>query len=153
MWSATSRRETSVGKAVREKRRAERKAHEAEFGVFCPGMLEVLSIGHGDMKVTLDTSKPREVEAARKLIEEMLRKGYSIFVETDGGPIKVREFNPTTMAYVIVDDGEVVDEPDPEPEREKPSKRAPGARKRAARTREVPVAGSKATAVGRTSGG
>lgn len=134
-----------MGKAARVAGRELRKAHEAEFGVFCPGALEVLSIGKGDLKLTVDGSNPQELEKGRRLIEEMLRKGYGIYVETDKGPMRVKRFNPKRMTYLIVD------EPDPEaaPVPPAPAKRAG---KRAA-YREVPVAGSRSTAVGRSAGG
>lgn len=138
-----------MGKAARLAHRAERKRNEAEFGVFCPGVLEVLSIGKGDLKLTVDSSNPQEREKARRLIEEMLAKGYGIYVETDRGPVRVKRFNPKRMTYIIVD------EPDPAAEpsiaKQAPKRPAKKAAKRA--TREVPVAGSRATAVGRTAGG
>jgi len=120
---------------------------DAEFGVFCPGVLEVLSIGKGDLKLAVGDSD-EDREQARELIREMLRKGYSIYVETDHGPIRVHDFNAYKMTYVIRDIA-----PAPVEEPAKPTKRRgrpPGSRTR--RT-EVPVAGSRATAVGATAGG
>lgn len=114
-----------------------------ELGVFCPGVLEVLSIGKGDLKLTIGGDNPEDTDKARKLIEEMLRKGYSIFVETDKGPTRVKRFNPKRMSYII---SEMVEDALPEAT---PTK-APA---RKARQRSVPVAGSKATAVGKTAGG
>ena len=108
---------------------------ETTFDVFCPGVLEVLSIGKGDLRLVLSEDNPDDIERARDLIEEMLRKGYSIFVETARGQRRVKRFNPKHMTYVIVD------APDATP---------PPARDA---TTEVPVAGTRATAVGRTAGG
>jgi hypothetical protein len=116
----------------------------AEFGVFCPGMLEVLSIGKGDLKLTIGGDNPEDTEKARKLIQEMLEKGYAIFVETDKGPTRVKRFNPHRMTYII---SEVPDEPALEPAK---TSKAP---KKKAKETHVPVAGSRATAVGRTAGG
>lgn len=110
----------------------------AEIEVVCPGMLEVLSVGKGDIKLSIDSDKPDDVENARKIIEEMLSKGYGIFVETDKGLSRVKKFNPKRMTYVI---SEVVENPEAQP-----------AGKRT-REREVPVAESKAKAIGRTAGG
>lgn len=115
----------------------------AEFGVFCPGVLEVLSIGKGDLKLTIGGDDPEDTEKARKLIEEMLHKGYSIFVETDKGPTRVKRFNPKRMTYII---SEIVDEDTPQATK---AKRTPPRK----RTTSVPVSGSRATAVGRTAGG
>lgn len=120
---------------------------DAEFGVFCPGILDVLSIGKGDLRLSVGDSD-EDREKARALIEEMLEKGYAIFVETDTGPERVVAFNPARMTYLIQ---EV-----PEPAEADPEAAAapqPRKQKRKGRTRPVPVAGSRATAVGRTSGG
>src|SRR3990167_581735 len=114
---------------------------ETEFSVFCPGVLDVLSIGKGDLRLTVgDNGEDRE--KARELIDEMLRKGYSIFVETDEGPVRVTQFNPKRMTYVIVD------APEPEPKAKGKAKPA-----KWGRTREVSVRGSRSTAVGRTAAG
>lgn len=139
-----------MGKAARLKR--ERRAREAEFGVFCPGVLDVLSIGHGDVKLTLDTGDPEDVERARQLIEEMLRKGYSIFVDTDDGPTKVQSFNPKRMSYSIVDTTANALPAPPETKALGPGPQ-PAKPKRGRPKKEIPVAGSRATAVGRTAGG
>lgn len=133
-----------MGRAARAK--AERRA--AHIEVICPGMLEVLSVGKGDIKLTLDGG-PGEVENARRLIEEMLRKGYGIFVETDEGLARVKEFNPHRMTYVI---SEFVDEPAAEPA-DDVAGAPPAPPRRATRKRDVPVAGSRAKAIGRTAGG
>jgi hypothetical protein len=126
-----------MGKAARLKR--ERRARgTADIEVVCPGMLEILSVGKGDIKLTIDGSNEGEVNDARTIIEEMLAKGYGIFVETDKGLTRVKKFNPKRMTYVI---SEVVENAE-----EKPLGK---------RTREkhVPVAGTKAKAIGRTAGG
>ena len=141
----------------------------------CPGMLEVLCVGKGDLKLTWGTD-PDDEAKARATIEEMLRKGYAIFVETDVGPARVQRFSPERMTYVIVEvaeghelpsgpvvpelqapvvDAEVVEESvaeatgvgPPEPATPKPK------RGRKTKENEVPLAGSRATAVGRTAGG
>lgn len=116
---------------------------DAEFGVFCPGVLEVLSIGRGDLKLSVGDN-PDDREQAQALIEEMLRKGYAIFVETDDGPERVTAFNPRRMTYTIADGPSGEEPPAPAAKARKATKR---------RTRSVPVSGSRATAVGRTAGG
>lgn len=126
----------------------------ATFGVFCPGMLDVLSIGKGDLNLSIDGDHPEDVERARELIGEMLRAGYAIFVDSDDGPVRVHEFNPNRMTYTIRERlpeelaGAAMPALPPGPA----AKAAKKAAKRGTR-REVPVAGSRATAVGRTAGG
>jgi hypothetical protein len=116
----------------------------AEIEVVCPGMLEVLSVGKGDLKLTFGGDDPEEIAKARKVIQEMLRKGYGIFVETDKGLTRVKRFSPKRMTYVIVEvaDGEPADVPGQAPTRQ-----------RRTEERHVPVAGSRAKAIGRTAGG
>ena len=151
---------TTTKQAKRARKRAHRRVSApATFGVFCPGVLEILSIGRGDIKLSIDNNDEDRAKA-KDIIEEMLRKGYSIFVETDEGPVRVTRFNPKRMSYTI----DVTALPAaPEPKALPPGPTAPGSwasgsrpRSRGGRpkgTREVPVAGSKATAVGRTAGG
>src|SRR5438874_1075704 len=74
---------------------------DATFDVFCPGVLEVLSIGKGDLTLHMDGESPEDMERAKSLIEEMLHKGYSIFVETETGHERVTQFNPWKMTYVL----------------------------------------------------
>ena len=127
------------------------KGAVAEFSVFGQGMLEVLSIGKGDLKLVVGGEDPQDVEKAREVIEEMLRKGYSIFVETDKGLVRVKRFNAKRMTYVISEMPEeepVASVAAPKEERPAPKRSAKGSG-----FREVPVAGSRATAVGRTAGG
>lgn len=121
----------------------------AEFEIVTPGMLEVLSVGKGDLKLQIGGDNPEDTEKARALIEEMLRKGYGIFVETDEGLARVREFNAKRMTYIISE--VVVDES--ETSEEAAASTPPKRRSRRVADRHVPVAGSRATAFGRTAGG
>src|SRR6266567_3435839 len=123
--------------------RLKRQRRTATFDVRSPGMLEVLSVGKGDLKIEIGDSNKDRADAQR-LIEEMLRKGYTLFVETPDGPLKVTRFLPDVMAYVVVDTPDMAPEPagpeaEPVPKRQR-------------KLRTVPVAGSKTTAIGRTAG-
>ena len=115
----------------------------AEIEVVCPGMLEILSVGRGDIKLSIDNSNPEEVANAKRIIEEMLRAGYGIFVETDKGLTRVKKFNAKRMTYVISEmpEGAAL----PSGPGEKPTVQPV--------EREVPVAGPRAKAIGRTAGG
>lgn len=108
--------------------------HDLE--IVCPGMLagvlDVLSIGKGDLRLTVGGDDPAEIAKAKQVITEMMRAGYGIFVEGDDGVLKrVKRFNAKHMTYVISElapTGKVVE-------------------------KKVPLAGSKAKAIGRTAGG
>jgi hypothetical protein len=126
----------------------------ADIEVVCPGMLDVLSVGKGDLKITVGCDDPEEKERGRVLIEELLRKGYTIFVETDEGLARVTEFNPNRFTYII---NELAGRTDDEETTAPPAavtqtKKAPGRRVKVVK-KEIPVAGSKATAIGKTAGG
>lgn len=114
----------------------------AEIEIVTPGVLEVLSVGKGDLKLSWD---PGDEAKARETIEEMLRKGYTIFVETENGTARVKRFDPKHMAYVIAAVHEHEDEAQAATSPKETGKKVG--------EREVPVAGSKATAVGKTAGG
>src|SRR5262245_32414425 len=75
----------------------------AEFGVFCPGFLDVLSIGKGDLRLEVGTSD-EDRDRAKALIGEMLEKGYAIYVETEDGPIRVLGFIAAEMVYILPDE-------------------------------------------------
>lgn len=145
-----------MGKAARYKGRgphpiARRQPREAHIDVFCPGVLiECLSVGKGDLKLSWST--PAEMEDAKRVIESMLRAGYGIYVETDDGLERVVDFNPKRFTYVI-EPPSLPAGAQPEPKALPPGPQKAAPKKRAGRKREVPVAGSRATAVGRTSGG
>ena len=151
--------------------RLRQQRRTAAFHVRSPGMLEVLSVGKGDLKIAIGDSNKDRADAQR-LIEEMLRKGYTLFVETDDGPLKVTRFDPDAMVYVVIDTPDVVsdaatrehmrrwaDGEESHPGEESDAS-APGSAakpeptaKRPRKPRTVPVAGSKTTAIGRTAGG
>lgn len=100
------------------------------------GQLDVLNVGEGHLKIEIDEDDPEGVAKARRIIEDMLERGYAIFIETARGPRRVRRFMPKRMVYLIDDAPE---NPQSKAERN--------------RTREAPVSSSKATAVGRSAGG
>lgn len=153
-----------MGRQSRHKQHV-RRTRAAAFTILSPGILEVLSIGKGDLKIEIgDTNHDRA--KAQQVIEEMLRKGYTLFVETADGPLKVTKFLPDKMAYLVADTPDVAPDSDEleddkpaEPEDAEPSPARPAAGiktaggKRGRPPRTVPVPGSKTTAIGRTAGG
>jgi len=105
------------------------------------GTLGILNVGAGDLKLDLGPGVPDEQRAtAAKMVEDLLRNGYSIMVEMpDGTCSRATAFDPAALAYVI-------SEP-------KPAGRRRGRPRKATPTAMVPAATTRATAVARSAGG
>jgi hypothetical protein len=70
------------------------------------GFLAILNVGKGDTKISFDKDKPEEMEKAKKIVMEMLRRGYAILVEAgekNGKPLYLRatDFDPETCEYIV----------------------------------------------------
>jgi hypothetical protein len=89
-----------------------------------PG-IDVLNTGFGDFELRFDPNKPDEVQKAKETITDMLKRGYAIFVRQGKETLRVRKFDVDKNVYII---GSTPAE-------------------------EVPIAETRATAVGRSAGG
>jgi spore germination protein YaaH len=89
-----------------------------------PG-IDVLNTGYGDFELRFDPDKPDEVQKAKETITDMLKRGYAIFIRQGNETFRVRKFDANRNMYII---GSTPAE-------------------------EVPIAETKATAVGRSAGG
>jgi hypothetical protein len=89
-----------------------------------PG-IDVLNTGYGDFELRFDPNKPDEVQKAKETITDMLKRGYAIFVRQGNETLRVRKFDVDRNVYII---GSTPAE-------------------------EVPIAETRATAVGRSAGG
>jgi hypothetical protein len=98
------------------------------------GSLFIPNVGEGHLEFSFDKAKPEEVEKAKRVITDMLARGYSIFVEVDGELEKVTGFDPEAEMYLI------------DPPEEKPKRK--GGRKKG-----VPIRTTKASGVAPTAGG
>lgn len=126
------------------------------------GELSVLNCTKGDIKVSFDKGDPQEVERAKRIIGDMLKRGYIIFVEVKGKLRKVKEFDAKREEYIIADGPLYAGEPTAPPEPELKSnadestttseKKTRGARG-AYRTARVPLRKTKATGIAPTAGG
>lgn len=145
------------------------------------GSLSVLNVGAGDIKLSFNSSNVQEVIRARRMIQDMLRRGYALLIEVERGGEKRYEraldFDETKGEYIIADydpqensdwDEEVlrgkdVQEQDqaaktpgpaPADEGRAPAKpKGPGRGNYPRHKKGVPVAETNAIAVGRSAGG
>ena len=111
------------------------------------GSLEILNVGAGHLTIEFNKANPAEVARAKRMVEDMLQRGYAIFIHAGGKGgrlLPVRRFDPKTAAYIVEDVPGVE-----EMAREHPVRPPKNGR----RTRRIPMATAKATVVGRTAGG
>lgn len=67
------------------------------------GELSVLNCRAGDLKFSFDSANPIEVERARRVVADMLKRGYALFVDVGGTLRKVTAFDESTNSYIIAD--------------------------------------------------
>lgn len=117
-----------------------------------PGTLSVLNVGAGDMRFSFDSNDPQEVARAQRVVQDMLARGYILFVDVDGKLERVKRFNPKTNCYIIADGAMAAPSTvETIPETATPALRRPRGRPR--KEREVPARKHKATGVAPTAGG
>jgi hypothetical protein len=103
------------------------------------GTLDVLNVNAGDLNLSFNTNDPEETAKARRVVEDMLSRGYTILVQWGDRWRRVTKFYPKRDTYQI----EVPDEQDQE---EKTTKKK-------IRRVEVPARKTKATGIAPTAGG
>lgn len=121
-----------------------------------PG-IDILNCGSGHTEIRFTGENAMEVERAKRVIQDMLRRGYVLFIEGDDKAlIRVEAFDPKKNVYIIGDGPlyagdtqaaapeETIEPPTPATK----ARRGPGRGKR-----EIPVGGARATAIGRSAGG
>lgn len=116
------------------------------------GELSVLNCGEGDIKVSLDRDRPEEVAKAKKIISDMMKRGYFIFIDEGDGKLKrVRRFDPTKAEYII-QEGDAANVDQKETKATGPKSKAAG-KSKAGQERRVPIRKARATGVAPTAGG
>lgn len=116
------------------------------------GMLDVLNVGTGHLTFRFDKGHEDEVEKAKKVIADMLKRGYMIFVKVDGEQKRVRAFDPLHEEY-IVEEPEVIPEPEQIAAPAVPQRRGRGRPPGSKNAARVPMRRTVATGIGPTAGG
>lgn len=110
-----------------------------------PG-IDILNAGLGHMEIRFDPADPLETVRAERVIKDMLKRGYALFIEgADKKLTRVKRFMASHGCYVIADGPQVAPEGS-EPDITPPPKLAKG--EKAVSVRKV-----RTTAVGRSAGG
>lgn len=117
------------------------------------GTLGILNVGAGDTKLTFDKSNPKERKRAAKIVDDMLKRGYAVFIqagEKNGEPLyqRAHAFDPETCEYLIFGDPE-----DDENEGSTNEQKSAPSRRKAATPKRVPADATRAVAVSRSAGG
>jgi hypothetical protein len=105
------------------------------------GQIDILNCGTGHTEIRITEDNPIEMERAKRIIQDMLKRGYALFVHgTDGALIKVKKFDPEHMTYIVADGATVPPEAEPEPIPK-------------TKLRRVKASRVRSTVVGRSAGG
>ena len=113
------------------------------------GQIDVLNCGTGHTEIRFDKDDPVETARAQRIIKDMLRRGYALFVEgKDKKLCRVEQFMEDEGVYIIADGPEIPPEAVPLEEKQWHT-RGRGRPRKAA----VPVHSAKAVAIGRSAGG
>lgn len=117
-----------------------------------PGQIDILNCAKGHAEVHIDTADPVSLARSSRIIEDMLRRGYALFVSGDDDAlIRVEKFDAAKGVYVIGDGPLYAGETPPAKEIAEPPK--PKGKPGRPKSREVPVAAVHTTAIPRTAGG
>lgn len=112
------------------------------------GVVSILNAGAGDLRISFNSKKREEVQAARQMVTDLLKQGYAIVVEDENGDHQVvREFDPATNEYIVTGPS-VVAAPTAE---ETPAE--PAATKPKAQRRRIRAGSTRATAIAPSAGG
>jgi hypothetical protein len=126
------------------------------------GTLSCLNVAGGDISVTFDASNAPEAIRAKRMIREMLSRGYALLVRMEDGTYqRAIDFDETKSEYIIADldpTAQVVDAAQVElkagGELEQTEKESPARPKaRRGRRRGIAMEAADALAVARSAGG
>jgi len=125
------------------------------------GTLSILNVYEGDVKITFDTKDAAETIRARRMIQDLIRRGYALLIEVEGAYQRAIDFDEKVGEYVIADfdpsyrQKSNEEEGEDEREEEKESEEAeapPKIRSRRGR-RRISMEATNAVAIARSAGG
>src|SRR5262245_46575238 len=67
------------------------------------GHLNILNVYEGDVEISFNTNDAAEAIRARRIITDMLRRGYSLLIEVDGAFQRAIDFDEKVGKYIIAD--------------------------------------------------
>jgi hypothetical protein len=134
-----------------------RRGNKNEGGKRFMGSLRCLNVAGGDIKISFDTNNAGEAIRAKRIITEMMKRGYALLIEGKGGKYqRAKGFDAKVGEYIIADYDPTVEVEEEENEQstetktENTHRRNPELRPR---DKRVPMEKTKAVAVAPSSGG
>ena len=112
--------------------------------------LDVLNVGAGHLKFNFSKDSVDEVEKAKKVITDMLRRGYMLFAIVDGEQKRIRKFDPELEEYILEEPEIIPSEAEPADKVRNPRR---GKRGKRGGYRGVPMRSTRATGIAPTAGG
>lgn len=70
------------------------------------GDVAILNCTDGDTRITFNSNNPGDVERAKHVVEDMLKRGYCLSVVVGDRMERVVAFDPTKSEYEVIDRGE-----------------------------------------------
>jgi hypothetical protein len=67
------------------------------------GTLSCLNVAGGDVKISFDKSDIGETIRAKRIITDMLRRGYALLIEVNGAYQRAVSFDESAGEYIIAD--------------------------------------------------
>jgi hypothetical protein len=123
------------------------------------GKIEILNVGTGDTKIHFDKDNPADVERAKRIIPDMIKRGYALFCEVNGELERVEGFDPEKSEYIVrlpweTEWNDKLEQPaEPQAQAEEPVAAPAPEKKKRGRKARVPLTEGKVIAVGRSAGG
>lgn len=126
------------------------------------GTLSILNVGAGDVKISYDKSNAPEAVRAKRIIKDMLKRGYALLVQLeDGSYQRAKKFDESAGEYIIADfdpDAEEDEDANKSSSQEAQEKEtAPKLRAKrgrpSIRERRIPMQKANAVGVARSAGG
>lgn len=121
------------------------------------GELAILNTYEGDVEIKFDTADAAEAIRARRIITDMMRRGYTLLIEVDGAYQVAKDFDEKTGRYIIADFDPTKEKEEPnsveDQEEAEEAAAAPPPKRRGRPRRSISMADTSAVAIAPSAGG
>jgi len=119
------------------------------------GSLSCLNVSGGDIEITFDTQSAAEAIRAKRMIKDMLRRGYALLIEQeDGTHTRALDFDEKVGKYIVADFDPTIEETDGKQIETQTETSEPTLKKTSrSRRKQIPMEKAKTVAVAPSAGG